>query len=403
MKTCTIKNLILIAFALLSVSCATTHKVVLGDAIRFSDDAVTSYSHKDGVFKNQSKQSDPYTLYSEENGVPYSELAQMKNFIHRNDYGKLTAGYYALDIGLDRVRYVRRNYFRHDLNTKYYIIYMTDGLDNTSVQVARNHKQLWFTLREKTYAKHIQRKIKNTMGAFKIRQNTFKIFPIMFIGDDMKQIMQNRGHTTIDEIKNEADKKMQYYRGSSRGTSTPEVLLGTDFKVITKDFEEMLLSSGFEFYVPKGYRGQQIRMSLKNDNGEEIEIEGKLRKKWFTWCLTNIKYPDNVYIPDQRFLYKGKPIKYLYASNRHDRKALSAFFRMEDIKLNGKNYKVTSVRQEHGEYYETNSEYDAFKSSNSDAYFLLIMDVSSSLGDQKENEKEAMEDILNILIKTTTN
>lgn len=402
MKKSYLKTLMFITISMSSISCVVQHKAIMGDAIRFSDDAVSSYTHKDGVFKNLYSQSDPYMLYGQD-GIHYGELSKMKNFIRRNDQGLLTAGYYALDLALDRVRYVRRHYFKHDQNTKYYIIYMTDGKDNTSVQVARNHRQLWFTTKEKTYAKHIQRKMKNTMGAFKIRQNTFKVFPMLFIGNELKQDIAKSGSiSTIEDIKKVAAEAMKYYRGSSRGTSTPEVLLGTDFKEITKNFEEMFASSGFEFYVPVGYRGQQVRMTLENEDGEEIQIEGKLRKKWFMWCLTKIKYPDNVSIPDQRFLYRGKPLKELYASNRNDRKALSAIFRMDDIKLNGKNYKVVTAEQEHGEWYETNTEYQALKRSNTNAYVLLIMDVSTSLGNQKENEKQAMEDMLNIIMNTAT-
>ena len=120
------------------------------------------------------------------------------------------------------------------------------------------------------------------------------------------------------------------------------------------------------------------------------------------WCLTNIKYPNNVTIPDQRLLYRGKPLKELYASNRNDMKATQANFRMDDIKLNGKNFKVSYTSQDHGKYYETNSEYDAYKRNNNDAYVLLIMDESGSLGDQTQAEKNAMQDILDIIMKTAT-
>lgn len=396
-----LKTFFYISISICFMSCVVKHQAVLGDAIRFSDDAECSYTHEDGVFKNLHRQSAPYMLYTQD-GIQSNQLLKMKKFIRKNSRVNATAGYYALDLGLDRVKYVRQHYFKHDPNTKYYIIYMTDGLDNTSVQVAHNHGQIWFTMKEETYAKRIQRKMKNTMGALKLRQNTFKVFPIMFIGDDMKINMAKRGLKTEADIMKAAAEDMKYYRGSSRGTSTPEVLLGTNFEEITKNFGEMFASSGFEFYVPVGYNGQQVRMTLTNEKGEVIQIEGKLRKKWFSWCLTNIKYPHNVSIPDQRFLYRGKPIKELYASNRKDKKALSAFFRMEDIKLNGKNYKVIAAEQEHGKYYETNTEYEAFKKTNTNAYILLIMDVSTSLGDETENEKKAMEDILDIIMNTAT-
>lgn len=386
--------------SLFVVSCVTQHKAVMGDAIRFSDDAQTSYTHKDGKFKNLSNQSTPYELYGR-NGVNYGEVEKLKKFIHYNHGGSETAGYYALDLGLDRVNYVRRHYFKYDPSTKFYIIYMTDGLDNTSVQVARNHKQLWFTTRESSYAKQIQQKIKRTMGLFKLKQNTFKIFPIMFIGNDVKKNMEKRGLNTIEDVKREVAKEMQYYRGASRGTAAPEVLLGTDFNEITKDFKEMFASSGFEFYVPVGYRGQRIRMNLVNEKGEEVQVEGTLKKCWFQWCLTNITYSPNVTILDQRLLYLGKPLKKLYARNGKDTKATSAIFRMDEIKLNGKNYKVTAATQEHGKYYETNSEYKLQRLDNSDAYIMLVMDESVSLGEHIKEEQKTMSDIVDIIMKST--
>lgn len=402
MKKTNFKALLLLIAVMFSTSCAVKHEAILGDAIRFSDDATTSYTHKDGKFKNLSEQSGPNQLYGRA-GVNYGEVNKLKEFIHRNHSAKNTAGYYALDLGLDRVSYVRRHQFKHDPNTKYYIIYMTDGLDNASVQLAKNKKQLWFISSEQAYAKRIQRKIKKTMGALKLNQNTFKIFPIMFLGSDLQTNYKKRGLKTMAEIEKAAKEDMQYYRGSSKGTSAPEVILGTDFKKITKDFQEMFASTGFEFYVPTGYRNQQIRMTLENDNKETIQIEGTLKKKWFMWCLTDIKYASNVTIPDQRVLHRGQPLKELYASNRKDKTALSAFFRLDDIKLNGKNFKVKYASQEHGKYYETNTEYEAAKSANADAYILLIMDESASLGNQTKNEQKAMEDILDIVIKTATN
>ena len=392
----------MIAISVMCVSCATKHKAILGDAIRFSDEVETSYTHKDGKFKNLSHQSAPFELYKGGYENP-EQVGKLKGFINRDHSGRNTAGYYALDLGLDRVSYVRRHQFKNDPNTKYYIIYMTDGLDNTSVQVARNHKDLWFINKEKAYVKHIQRKVKNAMGAFSLNQNTFKIFPIMFIGNDVQENMKKRGYNTIDEIKKGAADVMKGYRGASKGTVAPEVILGTDFNEITKDFEEMFASSGFEFLVPSGYRGKRIRMNLENEKGEKIQVEGKLTKEWFMWCLTDITYPKNVTLTDQRPLYRGKPLKKLFARNRKDLKAANAKFRLDDIKLDGKNYKVVAATQEYGKYYDVNTEFDALKRDNSDAYILLIMDESRSLGDQAKNERKAMSDIVDIIIQATNN
>ena len=397
MKKSYIQLFILISLLVCS-SCRVQHEAIKGDAIRFSDDVTTTYTHRDGKFKNLYSQSEPVSLF-DKNGVNKTEVANLKSFIHKKHQGNQTTGYYALDLALDRVEYVRKHQFKNDPNTKFYIVYMTDGLDNASVQLAKNKKQLWFINSEEKYAKRIQKKIKNTMGVFKLRQNTFQIFPIMFIGKDMQANLAKRGLESKEDILKAANEDMQSYRGASKGTTPPEVILGTDFKEITKDFQELFASSGFEFYIPTGYRNQRVRMILENDKKEEIRLEGTLKKKWFKWCLTDIQYPDNVTVMKSA---SGKPktIKELYAIN--DSKELSAIFRLEEIQLNGKKFHIKHATQEHGKYFETNTEYELSKLANTNAYVLLIMDESASLGDQTKNEQKAMEDILDIVMKSTT-
>jgi len=389
---------ILLVSLLVCVSCRTQHEAIMGDAIRFGDDVTTTYTHKDGKFKNLYYQSDPVSLYTK-NGVDKKEVANLKSFIRQKKQGHQTTGYYALDLGLDRIEYVRKHQFKNDPNTKYFIVYMTDGLDNASVQLAKNKKQLWFINSEDQYVKRIQKKIKNAMGVCKPRQNTFQIFPILFVGKDMQANLAKRGLTTKEDILKAANEDMQSYRGASKGAAVPEVILGTDFKEITRDFQELFASSGFEFYVPTGYRNQRVRMILENDKKEKIQIEGTLKKKWFKWCLTDIQYPDNVTVMKSAS-GKPKPIKELYAIN--DSKELSAVFRLEEIHLNDKKFHIKHATQEHGKYFETNTEYELSKLANTNAYVLLIMDESTSLGDQTKNEQKAMEDILDIVLKSTS-
>lgn len=374
----------------------------MADAIRFSDDAVTSYTHKDGKFKNMREQSAPYSLYTK-SGINKKDLEALRKFIRRPETGNATAGYYALDLGLDRTRYVRRHYFKNDPDTRFYIIYITDGLDNAGVQVARNHSQLWFTNDEEAYAKHIQQKMKNVMGEFKSQQNTFQVFPIMFLGEDMQENMKKRGAKTMEEYKQLAAEDMQYYRGASKGVTVPEVLVETDYKKVAKDFEEILASAGFEFHVPVGYRNQQIRMTLTNDHGQDIWIEGTLKKDGFEWSLTDITYSDGVTIPDQRYAYRNKPLTSVSSINQSDTKALQVIFRLDDIRLDGKTFRVHKAVQEHKRngFYETNTEYELYKRSISNTYVMLIMDVSNSLRGRLKDEQQAMEDIINVILKTT--
>ena len=395
------KYLLLAGMVLLGASCAVQHEAIMADAIRFSDDAVTSYTHKDGKFKNLYNQSSPYLLY-DKNGFNKAGKEDLQKFIRGKETGKATAGYYALDLALDRTEYVRKHQFKNDPFTKSYIIYMTDGLDNASVQVAHNHKQLWFITKESSYAKRIQKKMKRVMGVCKLQQNTFQVFPIMFLGEDMQENMKKRGANTLEERKKLAAEDMQYYRGASKGTTVPEVLVETDYKQIGKGFEGVLASSGFEFHVPVGYRDQRIRMKLTNEQGQHIEIEGLLTKMAGEWWLKEITYSDGVTIPDQRYAFRNKPLREVAAVNKDDTKSLMVIFRLDDIRLDGKNFKVQEAVQEHERagFFETNTEYEMLKRNLSDSYVLMILDVSSSLRERLKDEQQAMEDILKVILKT---
>ena len=110
-------------------SCVTIRENrLMGDVIGFSDDVQTSFKKI-----NNTMYTDPYNLLSS-NG-----RSNMDAFIRNIPDGQNTVGYYALDIALDRVKYVRNKIMHKDPETKYYIILLTDGLDNGSVVAAQNH------------------------------------------------------------------------------------------------------------------------------------------------------------------------------------------------------------------------------------------------------------------------
>ena len=61
MKKSYIQLFILISLLVCS-SCRVQHEAIMGDAIRFSDDVTTTYTHRDGKFKNLYSQSEPVML-----------------------------------------------------------------------------------------------------------------------------------------------------------------------------------------------------------------------------------------------------------------------------------------------------------------------------------------------------
>ena len=139
------KAFLCLSFIFVMASCATKHKIMLADVITFSDDAQASY-----LTSNKAQQLPPYVIYQEDEVDNISEdnyksdgafalKKQLMNF--KKMQGKNTAGYYAMDLGLDRVKYVKNKILKGDKQSKFYIIYITDGLDNISVQAAKNHNK----------------------------------------------------------------------------------------------------------------------------------------------------------------------------------------------------------------------------------------------------------------------
>lgn len=130
------KEFLLLLIALAFNSCATVRENrLMGDVIGFSDDVQTSFDYQPGFFKNFMPQSNPYDLLNP------SERNEMDKFIRSIPDGQNTVGYYALDMVLDRIKYVRKKVMHKDPETKYYIVLLTDGLDNGSTVVAQNNHQ----------------------------------------------------------------------------------------------------------------------------------------------------------------------------------------------------------------------------------------------------------------------
>ena len=115
-------------------SCTITHEVLLVDVISFSDSENASYTYKKGKMKNLFKQSDPYELYSpvaqnadsktmfKHRGQLEGNKKKMQEFIDYTRMGNNTAGIYAMDLALDRVKYIKKHNLKRDPNSKYYII-----------------------------------------------------------------------------------------------------------------------------------------------------------------------------------------------------------------------------------------------------------------------------------------
>lgn len=363
---------------LLMASCATTHEIMLADVITFADDANTSYSYRKGPFKNLFKQSHPYEVYK--NGkYNRKEAAAVKGKLDAiaTTSGFNTAGYYALDLGLDRVKYVRKKVLKGDKQTRYYIIYLTDGLDNTSVQVAKNNRQGNYK-NDEEYINKLNKKKAKLMGCGK-NQQCFQIYPMLYIGTDLRKIQQqNEMNDTL--FLNWAAEQMKPFEGASKGWEKQDAMLATDWKDLAKKLEEKFTSASYEFYVPKGYINKRIRMTLYDERGVKTSIEGLYTKKGGKYILKDVESKGGLSFKTGQ----TDDEKSVVSFNNDDKKSDKSWFKVENLNWNGLNYKVYtgSTKQDYfnKNYWLFNSEYDKSARASINTYILFVADVSASLG-----------------------
>lgn len=399
MKKISIRSNVLIGVVLLLTSCATTHEVLLGDVISFGDDARTSYSsQKNGKGKKYA----PYVLYSPGDNLTKMENARqekaMRDFIDETEMENNTAGIFAMDLALDRIKYVRKHQLKNDPNAKYYVIYMTDGLDNISVQVAKNNGRGNYKTPEK-YKKKMAKKIAKISGWKKKHPNQFDIYPVVFTGSDLGQV-KKENKMNIPQFKDFINRNMGWLRGSSRGLeSAPEIIEAENFDEVLNKFKDEFNASGFEFHVPKGYSGKKIKMDFRDNEGHKTELIGKFVKKGNKYYLKDIEMKYG--LESGVKLKRGKKLE-LTAINNKDKKAELSIFRLEKPRLRDKSYFIEKdlVTQSVNDnnLWIKNSEYISQSKGSIDTYFILVFDASKSLkGEGFADERKTAIDMIRVI------
>ena len=390
-------------------SCTVTHEVLLGDVVSFGDDAKTNYSYHKGCLKCIMPQGDPYVLYDQStHSVNKKTLFQIRQRIQNTEMENNTAGIYAMDLGLDRIKYIRKHQLKNDPNSRYYIIYMTDGLDNISCQVAKNNKQGNYKTPDK-YMEKMKKKIAKVSGYKKKSQNPFDIYPVVFTGSDLGDAKRDN-HLSDAEFDQYIEKNMGWLRGSSRGPEkAPEIIKAENFDDILDKFKDEFNASGFEFHVPKGYAGKGIRMKFEDEDHNQTELTGTFVKRGNRYYLRGINLREGLERGVK--LNNGNALE-LKAINNKDKNAELAVFRLEKPRYKGKSYFIAKgtyvdkngkekdyVEQyvNDGGMWVKNSEYISQSKGTIDTYFILIFDVSKSLKGQFEKEKEAAWEMIRVI------
>ena len=426
----------LCAVVVLLSSCATTHEIMLADFISFSDEAETSYDRKSRY--NQGK---PYILYEGETKNEKGDVIATGKGINRGKIsaltGKLgsvarlegenTAGYYAMDLGLERVKYIRKKILKKDKLTKFYIIYITDGLDNISVQTAKNNKRGSYKTLD-AYIKTLNKRKSRLMGSGKDQQ-CFQIYPLGLIGEDMNRIGEDN-NMSKEQLTEWMKEYMEGFRGSSKGWETPEVTLADNWDKLTEEFIDKFTSSRYQFYIPKGYLNKRVKMTLTDEeDGIQTFVEGTYKKKGGKFILADVKLTGKLISKTGRDgdKYRFTEIKAFNNANKKDK---MSWFAIENLSRDGKPYKVylgngdrrdpKAPRQQFQEVSDKdvkkkhsnnsadgrwifNSEYDGKAHAGVNTYVLFIADVSKSIGEVgevkggKEKEAETLNAIFDVI------
>ena len=361
-------------------SCATVRENrLMGDVIGFSDDVQTSFTYEPGFFKNWKTQSAPYDLLT-----PIGR-SDMDNYIRHIPDGQNTVGYYELDMALDRIKYVRKKVMHKDPETKYYIVLLTDGLDNGSTVAARNSHQGRYKDIE-SYISKLNKKKTKVMG-WKKKQDYFQIYPILFTAGDLEEMRRNNNMDDATFNKYVMN-MMEGYRGSSKGVEKPAPIYGNNLDKLVKEFEEQFSIQGFEFLVPKGYLNKRIRMTMEDLDGNKASIEGTFAKQSFRYVFKDISFSEGLI---SESIPSGGMVK---SKNQSEQGSILSVFMIDNLKLNGKPFKIntdiSTIKQEYMDYgyFVTNSEYQSQAESRKNAYVIMIIDGSKSF---KENSRLAKE------------
>ena len=295
-----------------------------------------------------------------------------------------TAEYYAMDIALDEIQ--NRVLKKKDKETKYYLILLTDGLDNVSLEMARKDGRGVYDSLE-AYADSLNKRmntILNKSYLFGLVQNeniynTFQSWPIMFFGDDMK----SSGYE-----KKEAMELLKPLAGA-QNTFTPNPIVEEETGRILELFKQQFVVTQYSFLIPKGYVEKRVKMSFYDKNGKNATMEADFKRIGKDkFGLSKIKTSENFFIDT-------KDSDIIISDESGDGEN-SAVFTIDNLRLNEKPYSIKSAKQEYYENgkFRTNSEFDDKAGMKKNAYILLVLVTSKSLGSQASNVKKLAQDII---------
>ena len=357
-------------------SCVVCKNQIKGDVIGFSDDVhPATFEKKRCIIPYFAIKGAPVDLKTDKSTMQ-EKISNLKS-------GTNTAAYKALDLGLTRVKDVKRKYMgRRCPNSKYYLLFFTDGKDNISATTEKSYAK---------YSKKIEKKMKRTMGIFN-HKNAFQSWALLLEGDEL----QRDGYTP------EQLNDMLFPFTGAQNSIRPPVIQARDIETLQQKFIDEFTAQSYSFYIPQGYTGKRVKMILKDKSNNEVTFEGDFVKKGFLspkYSLINI-------VTSENFTFEMKNNSISMASWTL-KKSDKISFQINRLKKDEKRFipnldkgYVTQQFMDKGAY-RVNSEYrqDAIKMT--DAYILSVIDCSESLGDDTQKAKDMMKKAIDVIVDGT--
>ena len=374
---------------LFMTSCATHSKFYRADIVRFGDEVQTSYSYKKGPFKNVSKQSLPMDLLTDSRSFSRS-LGSI------TPEGSNTPLYYATDLAIDRVKWVRRKVAKYDRETRYYIFLLTDGLDNASMQMARNNHQA-VVVSTDAYRARIERRLRRAMDHSKNHYG-LTFYTLLRRGDDIRQLASDNA-LSEEALTDYLNQQYSCFRYASHGAA-PELIQADDYQTIAAAISEEIVNNNLDFKVAKEFRGKRVKLTITDSEGKERYVEGTLKAVLGNYTLVNLTTDgiinDSIHTPYNKA--KGTKLKALPG----DKKDQTVTFTLSGLRKaeTGEALKVAAVKQSFydGILWQNNSDYNKQPTFRPNAYCIFLIDGGGGLTDSElQAEKDIVKHILRIL------
>jgi hypothetical protein len=421
------KKSIMVFFVLAGViltSCATTYREKMyADVIGFNDSVMLSYMLPPinpkptdavepipGVVRESGdgfgfhKTGNPYDLL-----IP-SQVEAMQGAISKVPLGQNTAALYALDVGLDRVVRINKNktLMEGDPNSRYYVVFFTDGIDNTSVSMAQRTRRGNYPqgiAGRDAYGAAMQARMQDILKKYSFfglakkpnTTNSFQSYVLLFQGQDLESYSEEQLTGIIDP-----------FRAAQNAGDAPALIMDSSMEGLKEKFRDAFVIPSFSFQVPKDYVGQKVRMVLgSDDKGEPVWFEATVQyerrpipilafiKKDF-YTLENITTSPGFSFDENTRQTRIEMDKASYDKNANTVPFIISGLKMADPEnpAGSASFHVAreSVTQWHdegsGEAKYENTEYQKEGTGKKNAYILLVMDMSQSLGENAEAARE---------------